>query len=99
MASKKDFVAVIEAMHEAFRVQHSHIIYEQTKVLDDYKEYFNEILARLEQHKLDVLGEETDLAKEISELGDLLSEAVKTCSQEIPGIISQLASLQEGTEE
>ena len=39
--------------------------------------------------------EKSALAKEIGEISDLLNEAVKTCSMEIPGIISQLISLRE----
>ena len=102
MTSKRDLVGVIEAMHESFKTQHRQILYEHTRILDDYKAYFGEILSRLEYMKqeiLDTMEEEkipkVDLAKELSELSELISSAVKTCSQEIPGIISQLVSLQE----
>lgn len=70
--------------------------HQQQEILDTVAEKERqEAEDRSREEQATATQEKGALAKEIGEISDLLNEAVKTCSMEIPGIISQLISLQE----
>jgi hypothetical protein len=91
----------LEIMHRMFREQHRQMIEEQKRLLEDYKQYFDGILQQMEEEQAKVVSlpsalppEQEDMAKEITEIGILLDDAVKTYGKELAEIITQLTERQ-----
>jgi gas vesicle protein len=99
----------VDNIQKTFQDQHKQMIAEQAKLLDDYKDYFSNLIQRIEDQvnamnppeeipkehpkQTDKIDYES-LRKEISEIGSLLDDAVKIYGKDLTEILTQLTERQ-----